>query len=117
MMLQTSSFLCFTFTEKYHGLLLSLYIEYHNESWSVERVDWKGSRGVMQQYDRPVYIYQGGNPAINDADGLFLIYSGSRWFGVYQPGGLVLKSEAFGHILEGAISNDHGESISSRKYS
>ena len=66
----------------------------------------------MQQYDRPVYVYRGGNPDIDDSDALFLVYSGSRWFGLYQPQGKMLEQdESLRKIFEGAMTNYHGESL------
>jgi hypothetical protein len=84
-----------------------LRIEYYNDSWSVLPLVW--GEGFLQEYDRPVYVYQEGNPMIDDSDALFLIYSGDRWFGVYQGGGQFLLSEGFQEYLRAAVTNYHGE--------
>jgi len=44
---------------------------------------------------------------IDDSDALFLIYSGDRWFGVYQGGGQFLLSEGFQEYLRAAVTNYH----------
>lgn len=78
----------------------------YNESWGVVPVDW-GEQGLWQEYDRPVYLHYGGNPFINDADVAVLIYSGDRWFGVYQPRGKVLFQDF--SIFKAAVTNYHGK--------
>lgn len=82
-------------------------IELHNDTWSVIPVSW--GKKMMQEYDRPVYWYQGGSPDIDDSDAVFLMYSGDRWFGMYQAGGKFLLSEGFQEYFKAAVSNYHGE--------
>lgn len=67
-------------------------------------MDW--GVGLYQEYDRPVYFYQGGRPEIGENDFVLLIYSGDRWFGVYEPEGQPLLGSP---IFEFAVTNYHGE--------
>eukprot|EP00984_Skeletonema_dohrnii_P026168 scaffold15472_cov138-Skeletonema_dohrnii-CCMP3373.AAC.1 len=89
----------------------------HNDTWSVVPVAWddKG-KGLWQSYDRPVYRYQGGNPLINDTDVVVLIYSGDRWFGVYQRQGERLFSKEFQKNFRAATRNYHGEQTSEYEF-
>ncbi len=64
---------------------LVAHLEFYNDTWSVINVDWAGEKGFIQEYNRPVYLYQGGLPeshpwssGLNQSDAMFLIYSGSR---------------------------------------
>ncbi len=81
-------------------------IEQYNETWSVVPVGW-GDQRLWQEYDRPVYLYYGGNPFISDADAAVLIYSGDRWFGFYQPRWKVLFKD--GPVFKAAVKNYHGK--------
>jgi len=85
----------------------TIYGEEYNDTWSVALLGW--GQGVFQEYDRPVYVYRGGHPLINDSesDAVFLLYSGDRWFGIYQPGGKLLFGENFQIIVEDAVTNYH----------
>jgi len=91
-------------TEKY-SFSFSSSIETYNDTWSVKTVDW--GEGLLQEYDRPVYFYQGGHPKIGDTDLVGLTYSGDRWFGV-QSKALHL-SENFQDDFKAGVINYHGE--------
>ena len=69
----------FSCTEMYISLPFALHTEEYNDTWKVAPLGW--GKGLFQEYDRPVYVYQGGHPLINDSesDATFLIYSGNRW--------------------------------------
>ncbi len=89
-------------------LPFSFRLEIYNETWSVVPVDW-GGKGLWEEYDRPVYLYQGGSPLIKDADVAVLIYSGDRWFGVYQPRGEYLFTQAYQDVFKALVTNYHGK--------
>ena len=84
-----------------------IYGELYNDTWSVISLPW--DNGLWTEYDRPVYIYQEGNPLVNETDALLLLYSGDRWMGFYQPGGQYLFTEDYKGFLEAAATNYHGE--------
>jgi len=82
--------------------------EEFNDTWSVVPVGW--GKGLFQEYDRPVYVYQGGSPLVDDdKDAVYLIYSGDRWFGLYQPGVQFLYGETYEANFKAAVMNYHGE--------
>jgi len=84
----------------------TIYGEKSNDTWSVVPVGW--GKGLFQEYDRPVYVYQGGSPLIDDDnDAVLLIYSGDRWFGLYQPGGQFLFGETFEPFFKASVMNYH----------
>mmetsp|Transcript_2542 Transcript_2542/g.3810 ORF Transcript_2542/g.3810 Transcript_2542/m.3810 type:complete len:648 (+) Transcript_2542:57-2000(+) len=84
----------------------TIYGEEFNDTWSVVPVGW--GKGLFQEYDRPVYVYQGGNPLIDDDnDAALLIYSGDRWFGLYQPGWQFLFGETFEPFFKASVMNYH----------
>eukprot|EP00984_Skeletonema_dohrnii_P016809 scaffold7526_cov115-Skeletonema_dohrnii-CCMP3373.AAC.8 len=80
--------------------------EEFNDTWSVVPVGW--GKGLFQEYDRPVYVYQGGSPLVDDdKDAVYLIYSGDRWFGLYQPGVQFLYGETYEANFKAAVMNYH----------
>lgn len=93
----------------YISLPFPLHTEEYNDTWKVAPLGW--GKGLFQEYDRPVYVYQGGHPLINDSesDATFLIYSGNRWFGIREPGGQDLFGENFQIIFKDAVTNYHGK--------
>lgn len=74
----------------------------YNDTWSISEIPGLESNPtILQQYNRPVFSYDntGSIPDVPSNDRLSLLYSGSRWFGVYFEDSQNVPSEEwiFGH--------------------
>ena len=92
--------LSFSCTEMYISLPFTIHTEEHNDTWKVAPLGW--GQGLFQEYDRPVYVYQGGHPLINDSE------SDATFLFIAAIDGLVLEN------LEGRISSEKTSRSSSK---